>query len=370
MLDMPFRALVKKMRLNEAFLRLENPGPEDTVASVAHGLFFGKHLGYFARDYCALHYENPFKTLQRGRSRHSWCQKHSGPIISGARGERRTPGSVSQSYTCFAMNWRNLWKQRSPVGDPSGSEPLRASSGRNWGRIARFGIAIIAVVFAVFIARVLFRNPATLPAFFRRPQTLPWLLLFVAVLVVLLLWKLPQWQVSRSKALTDDNRFDRENEARKTLAQIIGGVVVLAGLYSSMQTFDLGRQGQDLTREGQITDRYTKAIEQLGAIQSQASKDGEPLPRLEIRLGGIYALERIARDSERDRGPILEVLTAYVRANSHQESLVPKDGGVRQDIQGILDVVARRREGGYIFQPFQIDLSEAKLHGANRRIRT
>ena len=32
-----------------------------------------------------------------------------------------------------------------------------------------------------------------------------------------------------------------------------------------------------------------------------------------IRLGGIYALERIARDSEKDHGPIMEVLTAYVR---------------------------------------------------------
>jgi hypothetical protein len=219
------------------------------------------------------------------------------------------------------------------------------------------GIAIIAGIFAVFIARVLLRNPDTLAAFFRRPQTFPLLLLLVAVLVVLLLWKVPQWQVARSRALTDDNRFDRENEARKTLAQIIGGVFVLAGLYSSVQTFDLAR-------EGQITDRYTRAIDQLGAIESQASKDGEALPRSEMRLGGIYALERIAHDSERDRGPILDVLTAYVRTNSNQESLLPKVG-LRQDIQAILDVVARPREGRYIFEPFKIDLSEAKLGLAN-----
>jgi hypothetical protein len=35
-----------------------------------------------------------------------------------------------------------------------------------------------------------------------------------------------------------------------------------------------------LTQQGQITDRYTKAIEQLGA------------EKLEVRLGGIYALGR------------------------------------------------------------------------------
>jgi uncharacterized protein YjbI with pentapeptide repeats len=34
---------------------------------------------------------------------------------------------------------------------------------------------------------------------------------------------------------------------------------------------------------------------------------------LSIRLGAIYALERIARDSERDHWPIVEILTAYVR---------------------------------------------------------
>jgi hypothetical protein len=78
---------------------------------------------------------------------------------------------------------------------------------------------------------------------------------------------------------------------------------VLAGLYSSVQSLNL-------SREGQITDRFTKAIDQLGAL------DGDGKPKLEIRLGGIYALERIARDSERDHGPIMEVLTAYVREHA------------------------------------------------------
>src|SRR3982751_6161439 len=36
-------------------------------------------------------------------------------------------------------------------------------------------------------------------------------------------------------------------------------------------------------------------------------------PNLEVRLGAIYALERIPRDSERDHWPIMEVLCAYVR---------------------------------------------------------
>jgi hypothetical protein len=45
--------------------------------------------------------------------------------------------------------------------------------------------------------------------------------LVVGILVVLALWLLPRWQAARSQGLTAGNRFDRENEARKTLAQII-----------------------------------------------------------------------------------------------------------------------------------------------------
>jgi hypothetical protein len=180
-----------------------------------------------------------------------------------------------------------------------------------------------------------------------RPAFLP-SLLFVGTLVILLLWKLPKLQVARSRALTDEKRFDRENEARKTLAQILAGVFVLAGLYSSVQTFDL-------SREGQITDRFTKAIELLGAL------DGSGKPKVEVRLGGIYALERIARDSERDYGVIMEFLTTYVRVNSplteegSQEpskevprrlvKASPADFGrrPRADIQAILTVLGRRQ---------------------------
>jgi hypothetical protein len=65
-----------------------------------------------------------------------------------------------------------------------------------------------------------------------------------------------------------------------------------------------------LTEQGQITERFTRAIDQLGATDDQGNKV------FEIRMGGIYALERIARESEEYYWPIMEVLTAYVRQNA------------------------------------------------------
>jgi uncharacterized protein YjbI with pentapeptide repeats len=81
---------------------------------------------------------------------------------------------------------------------------------------------------------------------------------------------------------------------------------LLAGLIGvgALLTFWLNNRVYRLTQEGQITDRYTKAIEQLGS------------DKLDVRLGGIYALERIAKDSERDQPVVVEVLSAFVREAS------------------------------------------------------
>ena len=67
----------------------------------------------------------------------------------------------------------------------------------------------------------------------------------------------------------------------------------------------------EINRESHYTELFTKAVEQLGAVRERQGQ--EPEPALEIRIGAIYALERLAKDSERDYGPIIETLAAYIR---------------------------------------------------------
>jgi hypothetical protein len=95
----------------------------------------------------------------------------------------------------------------------------------------------------------------------------------------------------------ETNRLKLQNDARATLAQILAGGILLLGAYLTWR--QLG-----VTRQGQITDRYTKAVDQLGHAE------------LDVRLGGIYALGRIARDSPSDRATIGEVLTAFIRGHA------------------------------------------------------
>jgi uncharacterized protein YjbI with pentapeptide repeats len=48
-----------------------------------------------------------------------------------------------------------------------------------------------------------------------------------------------------------------------------------------------------------------------------------------VRLGGIYALERIARDSEYDHWPVMEILTAFVREQAPAQSMPPDKTAVK-----------------------------------------
>ena len=65
-----------------------------------------------------------------------------------------------------------------------------------------------------------------------------------------------------------------ENEHRKTPAQILAGVFVLVGLY-------FGWRRIKVSEEAQITERFTRAIDQLGAVDENTGN-----PKIEICLGG------------------------------------------------------------------------------------
>jgi hypothetical protein len=91
------------------------------------------------------------------------------------------------------------------------------------------------------------------------------------------------------------------------------GETVAAARDTNQATIDAAhadvRRTLDATRDGQIADRYTKAIEQLGSTT------------IDVTIGGIYALERIAHDSPQDHPTVMEVLAACIREHSGEPYL-------------------------------------------------
>jgi len=178
----------------------------------------------------------------------------------------------------------------------------------------------------------------------------------LAALAVLAAWLLPVWQLaSRAASLTPEKYLELENAYRATIVQALAGVALLVTIYLTWRRVAATEQQVEVAREEQITERFTRAIEQLGS------------DKLEVRLGGIYALERIARDSQRDHWPIMEVLTAYLRhhaARSVDEEELPPAHTVAIGVQAVLTVIGRRRVE--LDPPYRsLDLNSTRLCGAD-----
>ncbi len=119
-------------------------------------------------------------------------------------------------------------------------------------------------------------------------RRLAWPLVGIAVVIVAaglagVLWKVPEWQVPAG--VTPIEGAELENQFRKTLAQIVAGVVILVGVYytakrvaATERTAEAALKTVEVTQEGQITERFTRAIEQLGGGDNMAICLGGYMP--------------------------------------------------------------------------------------------
>jgi Pentapeptide repeats (8 copies) len=94
-----------------------------------------------------------------------------------------------------------------------------------------------------------------------------------------------------------------------------------------------GRQ-IELMQSGQLTDRFARACDQLGSSSTP------------VRMGGIFGLERIARDSPGDRPHVVDTLAAFVREHLPASGLgdsrgVPELQIRAPDAQAALTVLCR-----------------------------
>jgi len=171
--------------------------------------------------------------------------------------------------------------------------------------------------------------------------------LAVAALAILSIWRIPKRQTSSLPSETDrDKVVALENELRKTIAQIVGGVVILLGLFFSWQELVS-------TKEKLFTENFSRAVAQLGDDQTA------------VRVGGVYALERIARGAVDDHWTVMEMLAELVR-NEAKIGVRPP-GELPSDVQAALTVIGRREEARISEESEKelwIDLSGTDLGGA------
>ena len=153
------------------------------------------------------------------------------------------------------------------------------------------------------------------------------------------------------------------------IAALLGAPFVIWGTVLKYQTVSF-------QKEGHITDRINKAVEQLGAEKTvkdrvlvhdrtaaASTKRKSPeaiaqsfkaeaveytIPNIEVRIGAILSLERIAQDSTRyDKGRdhvrVMEILCAYIRENAPASEAKDHDLGEWEPLTD--DAPPEAREG-------------------------
>jgi uncharacterized protein YjbI with pentapeptide repeats len=120
-----------------------------------------------------------------------------------------------------------------------------------------------------------------------------WAIVFGIIPVAIVIAILISGTAARVWATYHSNREDIAPLA--TFAAAIGAAVV--AVTALMRHF----AQTEADRQRRIVESFSKAVEQLGS------------DKLELRLGAIFALERLSKESPNDYWTIMEVLTAFVR---------------------------------------------------------
>ncbi|MGW0787470.1 pentapeptide repeat-containing protein [Streptomyces sp. NPDC002911] len=134
------------------------------------------------------------------------------------------------------------------------------------------------------------------------------------------------------------------------------GLAALAALLFTWMQVGQASKELRISEQGQITNRFNAAVTNLGSDS------------VDVRLGGIYGLERIMQDSVRDHPTVVSVLTAYVRrhaplpgAAAKKQQPTSSEVVPPTDIEAVMNVLAKRPlDVDEVFGP---DVSRTDLRG-------
>jgi uncharacterized protein YjbI with pentapeptide repeats len=183
------------------------------------------------------------------------------------------------------------------------------------------------------------------------------------------IWSLPEKEINEiqnnlpvKERFTAKEKVEQVDKSRGTLisfigtvATIVGGIALIANVclavWKLKQDDDKNKFDKNLAESRLISERFSKSIEQLGSES------------IHICLGGIYSLEKIAKDSPEDHWTVMEVLSAFIREESsnkqYRKNLSTR---VSTDVQVALSVIAHRDNSN---DRKSINLSDTNLNSVD-----
>ena len=158
--------------------------------------------------------------------------------------------------------------------------------------------------------------------------------------------------------LTKESNSEQFRNIGLIVIALLGTPLAIWRTFIAKRNAEAQAKNVTINDRNSFTDTFTKAIEQLGA------RSGDQ-PNIEVRMGAIYALEKLSQTNSDYYQPIIDILAGYVRHNAPNNEIQKNlSDGLRIDIQTTLTVLTRRSKK-YDEKP--LDLSNTCLRGADFR---
>jgi hypothetical protein len=171
------------------------------------------------------------------------------------------------------------------------------------------------------------------------------------ILIFAVVYLGPLILVGHIAGLGAEQRAKAMSDARTSLAAVASAFVLSTSVIAAVLTFRLNRAGQE-------TDRYQTGITQLGD------------EHLAVRVGGIYALARLSKETDWARSSISRTLLTFIRDGAqapHRLFGRSYPASPAEDVQAALTVLTRSTPGEFrpLLNLSGIVLVGADLHGAS-----
>lgn len=241
-------------------------------------------------------------------------------------------------------------------------------------------ILFVAALWCLFTGfAIRYTPPEDRRAFFIR--AMPWPRLEIALyitgglaflgFVLLFLYFEPVSRLAATLKPGEPAYLDQEIKLRQNLTLIVGGLAGILGLIvalvramAALRQVKVQQRQIEVMEDGQVTERFGRAVEQLASES------------IHIRLGGIHALGRIARESDKDWRTVMELLMSFVRERSveiraelaQEQDVEPEEvegPAAPADIQAAVKIIAHRKKPASEAQDVLVDLSGAWLPHAD-----
>ena len=182
-----------------------------------------------------------------------------------------------------------------------------------------------------------------------------WSFITVAVLVI---------SATLSRAYWEDLHSDQDSVSTtiRNLGLVIGGVIaILLAIWRSKvaeSQAEIAQQQAATAERGLLNERYQRGAEMLGNDV------------LAVRMGGIYALQRLADEHpEQYHVQIMRLFCAFARNPTADNNMpIQSTTRIREDVQAIMDAIGARDERQLRLEvnaEYSLNLRRVSLGGAN-----